>query len=1034
MAIASLELDPQFEITQKISYPTIETQLGDGYKQTMRTSLSEIEEYEVSRTGLTTTEIDSIMSSLKAFEGIEGFQWRPNTKEPYKVYICDGWEQTLTAPNMWLLRATFRLDSKGECLAFAAYIDDVEIKDWLSGADSFLTTYTRNTSPLMANSNHLLINSFHEVLGRGGYFPGSSGTSEGQAILIKACCEAYLQTGVVSWLTRAQNMASAFIQYYYNNTTIPSNPNNIWIPHWLLNIKYPFPSKGLSTSADYLNYGYFGITVNFTNGTAVIPSGGGTNGERLSDVYKVYTMSGELLWRNVYAPLISGSEYSIQYWVVNTRMLGQNYRIFPESSASGGTAPVATSEAAGTIKLNTNYTGQAKLVYAAYTTSNVVINQKFEAYPMWRALLSTEFNCAFDTLPWGYEGYKLLNQITGLLSWDQAREATKQNLITQATVVNISNYYVKDNNPDPFIYPGSQYIVVNNSNGATALRQVGGTLNNFLRINVNAAPGGSFPSVEVQNFAIQTGFGNNTQVTVETAHTNSTVMQVILSTNSDAFSQSDLYSADFLVPGSSTLVTKTFNAQDFIKWKDTTVIWHNTIADNPIYTYSGGAGASASTTRASETIGNQQAVIHTTTIDRGSTGFAGMGYVIVDGSNVPLNGGSVRPPKMYLNITGSNVNLRITDASNIVWERSISATTGWQKLQYQWSDFTYATSNGGSSSGITPNLDDFIRKIEFETTGNSTIKTWWITKQDDPPKLPTPVTVFKASLVEKDRNAHTFYCGTFRPIGSLFDTLLYNPGVVPFTVNIINGAVDAWRGIPMTGYQDPAIWREFGLEDRCQQALQFLSDAQDAYYTQSTAKKIGAFAPAFLWAYWDAIDFIQGDLNKFSWRAPDPNARWCGYQYRPLVAVARAWMLKKDDSLAGKITMRFLAFIDNDLLTRNATNPLTDFPPIIAPQANYNEPHSCALILRAALYANISGGSRDITFRLIKRCLEYLRSQYVSTGTMAGSFSAGQPTFVESSVTYREYFGFWHGEIISTLCELLRLKDQIRYPTCQTQL
>jgi hypothetical protein len=53
---------------------------------------------------------------------------------------------------------------------------------------------------------------------------------------------------------------------------------------------------------------------------------------------------------------------------------------------------------------------------------------------------------------------------------------------------------------------------------------------------------------------------------------------------------------------------------------------------------------------------------------------------------------------------------------------------------------------------------------------------------------------------------------------------------------------------------------------------------------------------------------------------------------------------------------------------------------------------------------------------------------------MKGSFTASQPSFTSSSVTYKECFGFHIGEIMFSLCEVLRLAPQIVYPSCNTSL
>lgn len=64
----------------------------------------------------------------------------------------------------------------------------------------------------------------------------------------------------------------------------------------------------------------------------------------------------------------------------------------------------------------------------------------------------------------------------------------------------------------------------------------------------------------------------------------------------------------------------------------------------------------------------------------------------------------------------------------------------------------------------------------------------------------------------------------------------------------------------------------------------------------------------------------------------------------------------------------------------------------------------------------------------------HIETQYVGTGTMGGSFSAGQPTYTESSIEYREYFVFWHGEIIEFLALLKKYKNDLTFPGPDTFL
>ena len=79
-------------------------------------------------------------------------------------------------------------------------------------------------------------------------------------------------------------------------------------------------------------------------------------------------------------------------------------------------------------------------------------------------------------------------------------------------------------------------------------------------------------------------------------------------------------------------------------------------------------------------------------------------------------------------------------------------------------------------------------------------------------------------------------------------------------------------------------------------------------------------------------------------------------------------------------------------------------------------------------------GDPVVTFRVLKICYDYVESQYVDSGTMLGSFSAGQPVYTEDSVNYREYFVFWHAEIIEFLALLKRHIQDVTFPGPDTFL
>jgi hypothetical protein len=80
--------------------------------------------------------------------------------------------------------------------------------------------------------------------------------------------------------------------------------------------------------------------------------------------------------------------------------------------------------------------------------------------------------------------------------------------------------------------------------------------------------------------------------------------------------------------------------------------------------------------------------------------------------------------------------------------------------------------------------------------------------------------------------------------------------------------------------------------------------------------------------------------------------------------------------------------------------------------------------MESAVWANVAGLDPDVSFPLIRYGYEYLRTQYVATGTMAGSFTSGQPV----SGSFRENFGFWVANEVEAIAVLIKNLDRLRYP------
>jgi hypothetical protein len=900
--------------------------------------------------------------------------------------------------------------------------DTTVVATWLLMSNNFLDRFTKNTFPYLFSANKIPRNNFHVVEGRRGYLPAEAGVSEGSTIAMKASFSAYKATKNTAWLTKGVDYTEAYLNYFYVEKTPPANSttDTVWISHWAVNASdYAIPGKGDQGTQRAFNFGKFGIIVSFVNGVGTIPSGGTTKGENIADLFRVYSVEGDILYQSVNAPLKSGTNFTISYWVSNYRLDGGNFR----QDTSG--LRTATNESAGKIVLGgtqANYTGSAKIIYTIWIPGNIPAFSLLEPYPCWhnpvRPGAETYLGFAVDAGWWGADGFSECYKYTGNIKYANAYNATANTMVGCAVVANPSFYYKKEPSTNPFIAPGSQAVQINNPNGYTASRVISqGIFNNFLRLDIPGGNVGEYPSFEVQNYIVQTATSSLLKVYIEVASNVTQVIEIVLSLASDPNDISQEYRAYWVVKGDSTVRNITIDYQSFIKWNSNTV-WHPLIADAPVYTY--GTGVITSVTEQA-VIDAKLAIIQEIKITSASS-VMGVGLVLANFSDQP-------PSIRYAATSGSEATgwrVKITDSGGYEWVSSLPSTNGaFSIFSGGWGKYT-------SISGRSSPANGTIQKCEFECSFKSTLKIYYCGGQ--PEVIPTSRTAYKALVRTRVRTAQIIWLGDFKPINNTNDKLKYNPGVVPFTINVLSDGLggftkDSWGGAPYAGYQSPYHWQLWGYPERANQALQFLSDSQDAYLKQSGIGLRAPFMQVFLWKYWDTADFrTYGSTgDEWSWNGADPNTGWANYCYRPIESVARYLILNPQSNLARKILTFFFKWIQQFLISSSGMPP-TDIPPVVSPQANYHEPHAAALIMRAALYANVAGLMPQETLDIIQRCFNYLQTQFVATGEMRGSFSAGQPTFTSNGATYREYFAFWHMEIINSISELLNYRNSLKYP------
>lgn len=296
------------------------------------------------------------------------------------------------------------------------------------------------------------------------------------------------------------------------------------------------------------------------------------------------------------------------------------------------------------------------------------------------------------------------------------------------------------------------------------------------------------------------------------------------------------------------------------------------------------------------------------------------------------------------------------------------------------------------------------------------------------------------------------------------------PGAMPFAINadLKRQRFVGWNGSPFHGYQLPDHWwwlspdasAIHGLIDvsdlpvadtdgsiiypisptttggavakvsralLMEQQLLFLKKAQEKYAADGGPN--GFFAHTFVLNTPARASLGNPTPHSWVYVNDDPNTRWVGYQTRVVESLAELlWLTRNDDGFADArslaLTMVEAWMTRINVLWPDLTGTVvgsrtiygmpTDFPdPAISdPETLYEEPHAAAHVLRACLILKKTGvGTTARHNALISRCWAYLEMMWRTSGEMRYTWSPAP--------AQKQWYGFWHGEIITTLALML---------------
>lgn len=804
-------------------------------------------------------------------------------------------------------------------------------------------------------------NSMSFELGRGGYFPSGSGTSETQLMLIKGACEAYKATGTTTYLEAAKNYASCFIKYYCFDTEPPTE--GIWPTHWIVNAGEPFFVKGPITNNPN-NSGNILSTIPFVGGEATITD--------LANVYLVATTGSKVTWNCVKATLASGTQKTLSYYFDK---YGNKFDI------NGNFLNVTDLASAGKVKLgggDASFTGNAAVSYSVYTNTIVLYGTNFECWPMWRVLGTDEWNTASDSIHWAIDAFHSLAELDSAQStrWVLARDAMLRNWDAVTTIS--SDLYVskkevgKPYDAWPLTYfsvtiAGTEYY--SPTEHLTAARDGSGYV--VLAIPPNAARS----KVTWKNdtlFVTSPTVSADFKIKLHIGTTHLTPARVIIH---DA--DEHVYQCRWEWAAGSSVA----NAVEIpLNWFGAPYSWGLGTCPG----WDEGSGWQFHCTMASTSDG---------------VGFAG-------------SWAAASMPAITYNVTSGDISIRVTDANGATATTALTAGTHTVTPAAPGTaavyniDFITTTATAGA---IVINTFTGV----YNLPSSLDIRKVWVVFEESNPSLYNYI-VIGDILFEDIGNS-----------GNLVrQAINYSGGGLPFQLsnNSPHGGSDLgtgsnFQGPFYMGYQNPTpyfiqhVLGNLTAMDKAEVMVNLMGDSQTAYTTSTGVT--GPYAPVYLTKAWDSAIF--GTVNTFGWSGPDPNTFWGGFQYRAFSNVADFWqrsvlygVIHSAVTKARTSAVTFLTWLDTWLTNNPAELSVpTAFYEATDPSVPYSDPCMIAVAMKGVLFMKRGGYDAVVCNRVISSLYAMLMKFNATSGDMNGSFTADAVNGV--------FYGYWAGEIMETL-------------------
>jgi len=838
---------------------------------------------------------------------------------------------------------------------------------------------TSQNGPLVLRG--LITNSFHNELGRGGYFHHNSGTSEGQSIGIEGSLLAYqVLIGGTDQEKQAANWYKAngisMLDALGDGSRtgpmlrqpVSSNENTITLMHWLFAARGSIPSQGI-------NYDF---TATRSGNKLTIPAkvSGHKGGADVFRIWQIYPATSYLLYTSPYSP-----SYDSIAPVADTSITIKD----GDWTKKGDTIELTIPAGAPS---NVN---QWKIVYGYQNAGTIQQGQAEEAYPVWTPIEPGYSACAPDTFRWFEYATTLAMQVddrTGKsIRWQNLRDAMRRTAVRGQSISDLrevlkpmpqfepipikgepSGMFCFSNHPNALPPSAAQISAGANAqwigfNFWSRVGGVGGTVqpgeftwtpDNMLKSNpggnlFNGAIEANVPAA-MQVSQVQLGRGINDQWRTKTS-----------------YQEAD----QFLF-----VALRLSRRPNFALGECCSVFMSTTKYYDPLNRYYAEIGQSADLA-----IGEA---------DR-------PGYILIPRTAFTRKDGdqAVLPAGTKFENFGISMEMQGAYNLRIVAMRLVSGPSE------QWVRDNLQKAVAGSAMPFFPGAMPFAINAD-------TLKQQFVGWNGSP--------------------FHGYQLPDFWYFLQA-DANVVHPGLKASDLPVPNASTGAIQ-YPISATTSAGVTKPSAAL-LCEQQVLFLKHAQDKWEADGGAP--GPFAHTFVMNTPARMSIGNPTPHTWVYTNDDPNTRWVGYLVRVIDSLARLVYLSRDNSgyatvnaLSAGMAMKFIERLNvlwpnlngvqvNGVLIYGMPTDFDD-PAKGQPQTLYEEPHSAALILRACMWLKLSGKLTSAQLATVnavgKRCWDYMEMRY-----RRGQLDNMRYTWANDNETW---YGFWHFEIVATIAYLLK--------------